>query len=141
MAGSPAALTALLQALGQPAGSKQEIIAAVLQGRNWVLKEAHYAQLTKGCGGASYCEGIARAQRESAAPYILRLLDFAGHQGVWLSNHQVDSLSELNEKLAQYPAGATFRWEPAGAVISSEEREMRDRVQALLVKHGMTLQQ
>jgi hypothetical protein len=67
----------------------------------------------------------------------MRLNDFAGHQGVWLSNHEVDSLTELDQKLTQYPAGATFRWEPGGAALSSAEREMRDRVQVLLAKHGM----
>jgi hypothetical protein len=83
---------------------------------------------------------IARIQRESAPPYTLHLFDSSGHQGVWLSNREVDSLADLDEKLAQYPAGATFRWQPDGA-IGSAEREMRDRVQELLVNHGMTLLQ
>jgi hypothetical protein len=53
------------------------------------------------------------------------------------------SLADLDEKLTQYPAGATFRWQSggAGASMSSEERDMRVRVQALLMKHGMTLLQ
>jgi hypothetical protein len=137
MAGSPAVLPQLLQTLEQAAGSKHDIIAAVLQGRNWFLKDADYAQLERNCADAYSCQDIARVQRESAPPYDLRLNDFAGHQGVWLSNHEIDSLAELEEKLTQYPAGAVFRWQTAGSTMSSEEREMRDRVQALLAKHGM----
>ena len=137
MAGSPAVLPELLQNLDRPAGSKQEIISAILQGRNWFLNDADYAQLQKACGDAYTCQEIARVQKESAAPYAMRLNDFAGHQGVWLSNHEVDSLTELDQKLIQYPAGATFRWESGGGALSSEERDMRDRVQVLLAKHGM----
>jgi hypothetical protein len=137
MAGSPEVLPDLLQNLDHPAGSKQETISAILQGRNWFLTDAAYAQLQKACADAYTCQEIARVQKESAAPYAMRLNDFAGHQGVWLSNREVDSLTELDVKLTQYPAGATFRWEPGGGSLSSEEREMRDRVQALLAKHGM----
>ena len=137
MAGSPAVLAVLLQALEQASGSKQEIIAAILQGRNWFLKDADYSQLERNCAGGYICQEISRVQRESAPPYDLRLNDFAGHQGVWLSNHEVDSLAELDDKLTQYPAGATFRWQSGGVAINSEEREMRDRVQVLLAKHGM----
>jgi hypothetical protein len=139
LAGSPAVLPALLETLEHAADSKQDMIAAILQGRNWVLKDRDFAQLAKNCVGTSTCEGIARAQRESASPYILRLFNLSGHQGVWLSNHEVDSLADLDEKLMQYPLGAAFRWQTGGASISSEERDMRDRVQALLVKHGMSL--
>jgi hypothetical protein len=139
MAGSPAVLSALLQALEQAAGSKQEIIMAILQGRNWFLSDAVYAQLERNCGGAYICQIISRDQQESAAPYVIRLNDFAGHQGVWLSNRGVNDMAELDEKLNQYPAGATFRWQQDASVVSGEEREMRDRVQALLAKHGMRL--
>ena len=110
---------------------------AILQGRNWFLKDADYSQLERNCPGGYICQEISRVQRESAPPYDLRLNDFAGHQGVWLSNHEVDSLAELDDKLTQYPAGATFRWQSGGVAINSEEREMRDRVQVLLAKHGM----
>jgi hypothetical protein len=137
MAGSPAVLPELFQLLDHPAGSKQEIISAILQGRNWFLDDTDYARLARDCAATPYCEEISRVRRESASPYVLRLNDFAGHQGVWLSNHEVDSLMELDAKLTQYPAGATFRWEPGGTVLNGEEREMRDRVQALLAKHGM----
>lgn len=137
MAGSPAVFATLTQELDQPGASKQEIVMAVLQGRNWFLKDADYTQLEKNCEGPYICREIARLRRESAPPYALRLNDFAGHQGVWLSNREVDNLAELDEKLTQYPAGATFRWQPDGSPFSSEEREMRDRVEALLAKHGM----
>jgi hypothetical protein len=137
MAGSPAVLPELIQTLQQTSGSKRDVIVAILQGRNWFLKDADYSWLERDCAGANICEELARIQRESAPPYVLRLNDFAGHQGVWLSNHEEDSLAELDEKLAQYPLGAAFRWEPGGNTMSSEEREMRDRVQALLAKHGM----
>jgi hypothetical protein len=139
LAGSPAVLPDLLEALDHAADSKRDIIVAILQGRNWVLKERDFAQLARNCVGASTCEGIARARRDSASPYTLRLFDSFGHRGVWLSNHEVASLTDLEEKLTQYPAGAVFRWQTGGASISSEERDMRDRVQTLLVKHGMSL--
>jgi hypothetical protein len=137
MAGSPAVLPELFLTLEQAAGSKHEFIAAILNGRNWFLKDADYARLERNCADAYSCQDIGRVQRESASPYNLRLNDFAGHQGVLLSNHEIDSLGELDEKLTQYPAGATFRWETSGSTISNEEREMRDRVQALLARHGM----
>jgi hypothetical protein len=139
VAGSPAVLPELLQELEQTPGSKQEILMAILQGRNWFLQDADYAVLEKNCAGTFVCQEIARIQRESASPYVLRLFDFAGHMGVWLSNREVDSLADLDEKLTQYPAGATFRWQPDGAAISGEERQMRDRVQTLLTRHGMRL--
>ena len=138
LGGSPAALPELLQALKQTSDSKQEIISAILQGWNWVLKDADYAELARNCAGTSTCFEITRIQRESAPPYSLHLFDSSGHQGVWLSNREVDSLADLDEKLDQYPAGATFRWQPDGA-MGSAEREIRDHVQALLVNHGMTL--
>ncbi len=141
MGGSPSSLPELLKGLEQAAGSKQEIISAILQGRNWVLKEADLAQLAKDCIGTQFCQEISRVQRESAPPYTLRLFDFSGHQGVWLSNHEVDSVADLDERLTQYPAGAIFRWETGGRSMSGEERDMRDRVQALLIKHRMTLLQ
>jgi hypothetical protein len=141
LAGSPAVLPVLLEAMEHAADSKQDIVAAILQGRNWVLKDRDFAQLARNCAGTPMCGEIARVQRESASPYFLRLFDLSGHQGVWLSNREVDSLADLDEKLTQYPAGAAFRWQTGGASISSEERDMRDRVQALLVKHGMSLLQ
>jgi hypothetical protein len=141
MAGSPSSLPELLKGLEQAARSKQEIISAILQGRNWVLKEADFAQLAKDCTGTPLCQEINRVQRESAPPYAVRLFNMFGCQGVWLSNHEVDSLADLDEKLTQYPLGVQFRWESGGASMSSEERDMRDRVQALLMKHGMTLLQ
>jgi hypothetical protein len=139
MAGSPAALPELLQALEQAGDWKQDMIAAILQGRNWVLKAADYARLEKQCAGTMMCPEIARVQRESAPPYALRLFDFAGHRGVWLCNREVDSLADLDQLLNQYPAGAAFRWEPAGAVASDDERQMSDRVRALLAGHRMSL--
>jgi hypothetical protein len=54
------------------------------------------------------------------------------------SNYEVDSLADLDEKLMQYPAPSAFRWQTGGA-SSSQKRDMRDRVQALLMKHGMSL--
>jgi hypothetical protein len=141
MGGSPAALPELLQALKQTSDAKQEIITAILQGWNWVLKDADYAELAGNCAGTSTCFEISRMQRESAPPYTIHMFDLSGHRGVWLSNREVDSLPDLDEKLAQYPSGATFRWQPSGAVMGSAEREMRDRVQAILVNHGMTLLQ
>jgi hypothetical protein len=139
MAGSAAVLPQLLEALDQSAGAKQEIITAILQGRNWFLKDPDYAQLKRNCAGTSVCQQIDRVQRESAPPYALRLFDFAGHQGVWLSNHEVDTLTDLDEQLNQYPAGATFRWQIDNPASSSTERSVRDRVQALLAKHGMRI--
>jgi hypothetical protein len=141
LAGSPATLPELLQALEQATVSKQEIIAAILQGRNWLLKEVDFARLAKECAGTLLCQEISRVQRESAPPYTVRLFNMLGHQGVWLSNHEVDSLANLDEKLTQYPVGAKFRWETGGASMSGEERDMRDRVQALLMEHRMTLLQ
>jgi hypothetical protein len=49
-------------------------------------------------------------------------------------------MDDLDELLKQYPLGATFRWQSGGALISIDERDMRDRVQTLLMTHGMTLQ-
>jgi len=49
-------------------------------------------------------------------------------------------MDDLDELLKQYPVGATFRWQSGGALISSDERDMHDRVQTLLVTRGMTLQ-
>jgi hypothetical protein len=139
MAGSPAALPSLLQTLEQDLRRMQDIMGAILQGRNWVLTEADYARLTKACAGTQSCSEVARIQRESAPPYTVRLFEFYGHRGVWLSNRQVDSLADLDKLLGQYPAGAAFRWQSGGALINSDERDMRDHVQALLAKHGMTL--
>ena len=139
VAGAPESLAALLQTLDETPGSQQEIIAAILQGRNWVLKADNYSRLEKHCAGTPYCQEIARARRESAPPYTLRMLDFAGHRGVWLSNREVDSLADLDAKLNLYPAGATFRWDAEGAGITAGEREMRDRVEQLLARHGMRL--
>jgi hypothetical protein len=139
LAGSPAALPELLQALEQAGDLKQDLIAAILQGRNWVLKAADYARLEKQCAGTTMCPEIARVQRESAPPYALRLFDFAGHRGVWLYNREVDSLTDLDTLLNQFPAGAVFRWEPVAAVASDDERQVRDRVRVLLAGHGMSL--
>ncbi len=138
LAGSPAALSSLFQALDQQPAP--DIIRAILQGRNWVLRETDYARLMKACTGTPACSEVARIQRESAPPHTLRLFDSFGHRGVWLSNREVDSLDDLDELLKQYPVGAEFRWQSAGAVISSDERDMRDRVQALLATRGMILQ-
>jgi hypothetical protein len=138
LAGSPAALSSLFQALDrEPA---PDVIRAILQGRNWVLSEADYARLMKACTGTPVCSEVARIQRESAPPYPLRLFEGFGHRGVWLSSREVDSMDDLDELLKQYPVGATFRWQSGGALISSDERDMHDRVQTLLVTRGMTLQ-
>jgi len=139
VAGAPGSLAELLQTLDETPGSQQEIIAAILQGRNWVLKADDYSRLEKSCAGTPVCQEIARVRRESEPPYTLHMFDFAGHRGVWLSSHEVDSLADLDAKLNLYPAGATFRWQAEGAVITADEREMRDRVQLLLARHGMRL--
>lgn len=138
LAGSPAALSSLFQALDQELAP--DIIRAILQGRNWVLNETNYARLMKACTGTPVCSEVARIQRESAPPYTLRLFESFGHRGLWLSNREVDSMDDLDELLKQYPAGATFRWQSGGALISTDERDMHDRVQTLLMTHGMTLQ-
>jgi hypothetical protein len=140
LAGSPAALPSLFRALEEGPGTMRDVISAILQGRNWVLKDVDYARLMKACTGTSACPEVARIQRESSPPHTLRLFDSIGHRGVWLSNREVDSLDDLDELLKQYPVGAEFRWQSDGAVISSEERDMHDRVQMLLMTRGMTLQ-
>ncbi len=132
MAGSPAAFPALFQAAEQTPGSNQEIVAAILQGRNWFLSDADYARLTKICTGRPTCSEISRIQRESAAPYTLRLFNQFGHQGVWLSNREVDSIADLDTKLSQYPAGAVFRWQFTARPVNSEEQEMRQKVETVL---------
>ncbi|HXJ39607.1 MAG TPA: HEAT repeat domain-containing protein, partial [Bryobacteraceae bacterium] len=86
MAGSPAALPSLLQALEQDPGPMGDVLRAILQGRNWVLTEADYARLAKACAGTQSCSEVTRIQRESAPPYTVRLSEFYGHRGVWLSN-------------------------------------------------------
>ena len=138
VAGSPAALSSLFQALDQEPAP--DIIRAILQGRNWVLTETDYARLMKACTGTPARSEVARIQRESAPPYTLRLFESFGHRGVWLSNREVDSMDDLDELLKQYPVGATFRWQSGGALISTDERDMHDRVQTLLMTRGMTFQ-
>ncbi|MDP9170207.1 MAG: hypothetical protein M3N54_06300 [Acidobacteriota bacterium] len=140
LAGSPAALPSLFQALEQATAPESEVIRAILQGRNWVLTGTDYARLMKTCTGTPACSEVARIQRESAAPYTLRLFESFGHRGLWLSNREVDSPEDFDELLKQYPVGATFRWQSAGAGISDDERDMHDRVRTLLMRHGMTLQ-
>jgi hypothetical protein len=141
LAGSPAALPSLFQALEQRPESAPEVIRAILQGRNWVLTEADYARMMEACPATSLCSEVARIQRESAPPYTLRLFESFGHRGVWLSNREIDSMDDFGEVLRQYPAGATFRWQSGGSMINSDERDIRDQVQALLSKRGMTLLQ
>jgi len=138
LAGAPGALSSLFQALDQE--PVPDIIRAILQGRNWVLKDVDYARLMKSCAGTPACSEVARIQRESAPPYTLRLFESFGHRGLWLSSREVDNMDDLAELLKQYPVGATFRWQSAGALISTDERDMYDRVQALLMTRGMTLQ-
>jgi hypothetical protein len=140
LAGSPAALPSLFQALEQGSGPAEEVIRAILQGRNWVLTETDFARLTKVCTGTPACSEVLRIQRESAPPYTLRLFESFGHRGVWLSNREVDSMDDFAQLLSQYRVGATFRWQSGGTVINSDERDMRDQVRAILVKRGMILQ-
>jgi hypothetical protein len=139
LAGSPAALTSLFQALEERPESAPDAIRAILRGRNWVLTEADYARLMETCPATSSCSEVAQIQRESAPPYTLRLFESFGHRGVWLSNRGVDNMDDFDELLRQYPAGATFRWQSGGSMINSDERDMRDQVQVLLAKRGMTL--
>lgn len=140
LAGSPAALTSLFQALERGSGPADEVTRAILQGRNWVLTETDFARLMKVCTGTPACSEVSRIQRESTPPYTLRLFESFGHRGVWLSNREVDSMDDFDELLHQYSAGATFRWQSGGTVINSDERDIRDQVQAILVKRGMILQ-
>jgi hypothetical protein len=104
LAGSPAALTSLFQALEERPESAPDAIRAILQGRNWVLTEADYARLMETCPATSSCSEVARIQRESAPPYTLRLFESFGHRGVWLSNREVDNMDDFDELLGQYPA-------------------------------------
>lgn len=137
--GSHAALPTLFDAMEEASGLKQELIAAVLKGRGWVLTDSDYARLTRDCAGTGMCPEIERLQRESRPPYTLRLFDLNARRGVWLVNHEVDSLTDLDSILAQLPAGTAFRWEPGSNPMSPSEQEMREKVGALLSKHRMTL--
>jgi hypothetical protein len=137
--GSHAALATLLDAIEEASGLKQELIAAVLNGRRWVITDADYGRLAKDCAGTDMCLEIERLQRESRPPYTLRIFDLNGRHGVWLINHEVDSLADLDAILDQFPAGATFRWEPSTSPMSPGEQEMRESVRALLSSHRMTL--
>jgi hypothetical protein len=140
LAGSPSVLPSMFQALEQGPGPAADVIRAILQGRNWVLTETDYARLMKTCTSASACSEVLRIQRESAPPYTLRLFESFGHRGVWLSNREVDSMDDFDELLRQYPVGSTFRWQPASTVMNSDERDVRDQVQAILAKRDMILQ-
>jgi len=140
LAGSPSALSSLFQVLEEGPEDPPNVIGAILRGRNWVLTEADYSRLLKACAGAGACSEVSRIQRESAPPYTLRLFESFGHRGVWLSNREVDSTDELDELLKQYAAGATFRWQSAGVLMSGDERDMYDRVRVLLATRGMIIQ-
>jgi hypothetical protein len=140
LAGSPSVLPSMFQALEQGPGPAADVIRAILQGRNWVLTETDYARLMKTCTSASACSEVLRIQRESAPPYTLRLFESFGHRGVWLSNREVDSMDDFDELLRQYPVGSTFRWQPGSTVMNSDERDVRDQVQAILAKRDMILQ-
>lgn len=139
MAGSHLALPALLDAIEETSGPKQELIAAILNGRGWVVTDSGFVRLTKDCAETGMCQEVERRQRESRPPYTLRIFDLNGRHGVWLMNREVDSLADLNAILEQFPAGTTFRWEPNSSWMSPGEQEMREKVRALLSSHGMAL--
>jgi hypothetical protein len=140
IAGSHAALPTLLDTIEQASGQKQELIAAVLNGRRWVLMDSDFARLTRDCVGTDMCREIERRQSESQPPYTLRSLDLNGRRGVWLINREVDTLTDLSAIIEQFPAGTTFRWEPNGRRMNPDEQETREKVRALLTSRGMTLQ-
>ena len=141
VAGSRAALPVLLHAIEASPALKQESIAAVLRGRRWILTGADYARLAKDCAGTSFCAEIERARRAAHPPYTLRLFDFNGRSGFWLSNRQVDSLADLAALADQFPSGTPFRWDPDSRPAKPAEREMRERVRALLTSRRMTVQE
>ena len=57
----------ILKALEQDPGRMQDIMGAILQGRNWVLTEADYARLTKACSWA-YSRFGAGSRRPGKSP-------------------------------------------------------------------------
>lgn len=140
VAGSPSVLPVLMQALkSAPEAKRSELILAVVHGRNWVIPQPDFAELSRVCVGTQSCGEVRRIQRDSQPPYRLEAFDFAGHEGFWLNNHEVDSLEELEQKLAQFKPGSTFRWITTSTPMSRDELRRRDAAHALLAAHGMTL--
>ncbi len=138
--GPPAALPVLLGVLDNGSEPKSKVILSIVNGRRWILKDGDYATLLKDCSGTDLCPEIARVQREFTQPYYVGPFDdFDGHYGLLVAHHQLVASSDLDEILAQMPAGASFRWEGHTNPLIPRERDLYDRVQALLAKHRMTL--
>lgn len=130
--GSHADLPVLLDAIDAAQASRRNRIATVLNARSWVLMDADCERLAKACVGTDLCPEVERARREALPPYTIRPFDSNGHNGVWLANHEMDTLDDLAAALAQFPAGATFRWEEQG-------QETHEKVRALLAARGFLL--
>jgi hypothetical protein len=140
VAGSPAALPALLEALESASGPKGDLLLAILNGRNWFITEQNFAELKRQCVATQFCGEVERVERDSRPPYTLQMSDFNGRQGFWLANREVDSLQELENQISQLTPGASFRWVARSNPVKPDELKRRDLVRALLTKHGMILQ-
>jgi len=138
--GPSATLPVLLGLLDQAAEPKSKVILSIMNGRRWILKDADYATLLKNCSGTDLCPEIARVRREFQPPFSLGPFDhYDGRYEVLVAHHQFVATSDLDEILAQMPAGASFRWEGHPSPLIPRERAMYDQVLALLAKYRMTL--
>lgn len=121
---------------------------ALWEGIGWRLNDPDYDRMASLCLSESCRRDVTDARREERGPEITAFgLGREKHQpGYTVGLVRLDTISQLETKVQQFPSGTTFTWHAMTSVGGAEwlpEEQAAEfvRIQGLLARRGMSLRQ
>jgi hypothetical protein len=106
---------------------------ALAQGSGWLLGETELRRLLALCSSEECRARVQEWIQSAASPKPVEILSYPGDVRIKVAQYMVTGERELSAKLAQFPAGTTFRM----AATRSEEANLeRTRVEAAVRAAG-----
>ena len=122
-------------------GLEQALRTALAQAPAWLTGPQQLARLNQLCVTKQEREQVSHWQDEWGKEIPLR---FAPAEQEWgraeAAHYELNSLDALKQKLAQFPQGTTFRWQPYNEGQGEEAKaELFRAIQTFLAERGMRL--
>ena len=124
--------------LGKQAGQEGIVLeralwTALAQAGGWVLGEAELRRLFALCSTGECRQSVGGWSRDAKAPVRIEIASFFDEVRISVAQYMATGEVSLRAKLAQFPAGTTFR---LAEVRSEEAKLMRSRVEAAVRDAG-----
>ncbi|HEY0320613.1 MAG TPA: hypothetical protein VGC66_06670 [Pyrinomonadaceae bacterium] len=121
------------------AGLGSNLILALGAGKSWLTDESKLRRLRQLAVGKNMLDQVdSMISAWQAKPYLITYFPMIKEQRFHVLQYELDSLKNLEEKLAQFPAGSSFIWSGSLATPAEDER-MFQELSNFATSHGMKL--